>query len=221
METVLGIQFNNFVLLAVDKMHFFSIIIQKDDLNKIHKLDDHLALGAIGESGDADQFAEFISKNIQLYKMRNGHEISPNGGATYIQRNMAQALRSRHPYHVNMLVAGFDTQTNQPELYYIDYLAALVKIPYGGHGYGAFFTAGLMDRVYNPEATEEEAVEIMKNCIAEIQKRMVINLPQFKVCIVDKDGIKHLPDIKIEPIQRNVPKVSSVPVTATIQPMQH
>lgn len=221
METLLGIQFNNFVMLAVDKVNIFHIIIQKDDLNKIHKLDDHLVLGAIGESGDADQFAEFISKNIQLYKMRNGHEMSPNGAATYIQRNMAQSLRSRHPYHVNMLVAGFDTQTNQPELYFIDYLAALVKVPYAGHGYGGFFTAGLMDRIYKPDATVEEAIEIMKNCIAEVQKRLVINLSQFKLCIVDKDGLKELPDIKIEPIKTIVPKVSSYPVMASIQPMQH
>ena len=36
--------------------------------------------------------------------------------------------RSRTPYHVNMLVAGWDNDKKTPELYYMDYLAAMVKV---------------------------------------------------------------------------------------------
>ena len=31
-----------------------------------------------GESGDTVQFAEYIEKNIQLYKMRNGRNVKMN-----------------------------------------------------------------------------------------------------------------------------------------------
>ena len=36
------------------------------------KLSDKLLMAVCGESGDTVQFAEYIGKNIQLYKMRNG-----------------------------------------------------------------------------------------------------------------------------------------------------
>lgn len=48
-----------------------------------------------GEAGDTTQFAEFIAKNIQLYKMRNGYGLSPKAAATYTRRNLAEYLRTR------------------------------------------------------------------------------------------------------------------------------
>lgn len=48
-----------------------------------------------GEAGDTVQFAEYIAKNIQLYKMRNGYELSPKAAANYTRRNLAEYLRSR------------------------------------------------------------------------------------------------------------------------------
>lgn len=48
-----------------------------------------------GESGDTTQFAEYIAKNIQLYKMRNTYEMSPKEAVNFTRRNLADALRSR------------------------------------------------------------------------------------------------------------------------------
>lgn len=63
--------------------------------NKIYEMTDHIVMGINGESGDTTQFAEFIAKNIQLYKMRNGYEVSTVSAANFTRRNLADALRSR------------------------------------------------------------------------------------------------------------------------------
>jgi hypothetical protein len=42
------------------------------DHDKMFKLSNNLVMAVAGEAGDTVQFAEYISKNIQLYKMRNG-----------------------------------------------------------------------------------------------------------------------------------------------------
>lgn len=76
------------------------------DENKIHKISDNLMIATIGESGDSIQFTEFISKNIALYKMRNGYDLSPKSAAHFTRKNLADYLRSRTPYQVNMFVAG-------------------------------------------------------------------------------------------------------------------
>lgn len=64
------------------------------DEDKIHKISDKLIMGVIGDQGDSTQFAEYIAKNIQLYKMRNGYELGPTAAANFTRRNLAEYLRS-------------------------------------------------------------------------------------------------------------------------------
>ena len=51
---------------------------------------------------------------------------------------------------VNLIVVGYDKESEECQMYYMDYLAAMVKVPYAAHGYGGFFTTALMDRHYRP-----------------------------------------------------------------------
>lgn len=115
MECLLGMAFNEFVILAADQTSSHSILVVKQgkycfskldstdtvivDENKLYKLSEKLLLSVCGESGDTNQFAEFIEKNIQLYKMRNGYDLSPCSAATWTRRNLADSLRSRVRCH--------------------------------------------------------------------------------------------------------------------------
>ena len=131
-----------------------------------------MLMTVVGESGDTTQYAEFVAKNIQLYKMQNGYNLSPKACANFTRRNLADYLRSRvcfsfvyitltifftiltiisllqTPFHVNILMAGFDPESKECEMYVLDYLASMVKAPFAAHGYGGFFTTALMDRKY-------------------------------------------------------------------------
>ena len=42
------------------------------------KLSEKIVMLCSGETGDTVQFAEYIQKNLQLYKMRNGKDFSSN-----------------------------------------------------------------------------------------------------------------------------------------------
>nr|XP_055074976.1 proteasome subunit beta type-2 isoform X2 [Misgurnus anguillicaudatus] len=160
------------------------------------KLSEKILLLCVGEAGDTVQFAEYIQKNVQLYKMRNGYELSPSAAANFTRKNLAEYLRSRTPYHVNLLLAGYD-ETDGPGLYYMDYLSALAKAPFAAHGYGAFLTLSIMDRYYRPDLTREEAVDLLKKCVEELNKRFILNLPSFTVRLIDKDGIHDMEKISV------------------------
>ena len=54
----------------------------------------HVAMSVVGEAGDCAQFAEYIEKNIQLYRIRNGYELSPNEMVNFTRKLLAEALRS-------------------------------------------------------------------------------------------------------------------------------
>lgn len=73
---------------------YVSIFLGTDE-DKMFKLSDHLLMAVNGEAGDTTQFAEYIEKNIQLYKMRNGYQLSPPAAASFTRRNLADSLRSQ------------------------------------------------------------------------------------------------------------------------------
>ena len=100
---------------------------------------------------------------------------------------MSDALRSRHPYNLNMLIAGC---TNGPELYWLDMYASVNKIPFAAHGYAAFFCMSLMDRHYRADMSLEDAKELMLMCFRELKMRFIVNFPSYIVKVVDKSGIR-------------------------------
>jgi len=51
---------------------------------------------------------------------------------------------------VNILMAGYDDVEKKAELYYMDYLASMMQLPYCAHGYGSHFVLGCMDAYYKP-----------------------------------------------------------------------
>lgn len=71
--------------------HYFYLI----DFDKMIPLSDRILMLVSGECGDCIQFSEYIAKNIQLYKMRNGYELSPDAAANFTRRDLAESLRSR------------------------------------------------------------------------------------------------------------------------------
>ena len=91
----MGMTFGDFAMVATDRTNARSILVMKEDYDKTIKLSDRLLMAVSGESGDTNQFAEFIAKNVQLYKMRNSYQLSPNAAANFTRRNLADYLRSR------------------------------------------------------------------------------------------------------------------------------
>jgi len=84
----------------------------------------------------------------------------------------------------------------------MDYLASMIKAPYAAHGYGGFFTTSIMDRHYKADMTRQQAYALMIECVKEVQHRLVLNLPNFAVVIVDKDGIHKMDTINPEVIAK-------------------
>lgn len=81
-----------------------SFCVSLPDVDKTYQLSDQLVMSAVGESGDTTQFAEFITKNVQLYKMQNSYELSPSAAANFTRRNLADYLRSRASLAANFVM---------------------------------------------------------------------------------------------------------------------
>ena len=178
------------MILASDQSNAHSILVYQDNLDKICPVTSHSAMAVAGPNCDLVNFTEYISKNIRLYELSNdGTKLSMHAQANFARGELAYALR-RGPYQVNILLGGYDEKTGEASLYHLDYMGTLQKVDFGAQGYAAYFTLSIMDREWKDTCTEEEAIEIIKHCVAEIQKRFLIQQPNFMIKAVDKNGVR-------------------------------
>ncbi|KIJ59883.1 hypothetical protein HYDPIDRAFT_170577 [Hydnomerulius pinastri MD-312] len=192
METSFAITGKGYVIVAADSTAARSIVKMKVDEDKIKELSSHLLMAYSGEPGDTVQFAEFVERNIRLYQIRNLYPLRPAAAASWIRRALAESLRSRNPYSVNLLLGGYDLADHTPNLYWVDYLGTVVEVPFAAHGYGSYFALSLLDRYHDPEASLEEGLATLRRCIDEVSKRLVVSPGNYKVKVVDKDGVREI-----------------------------
>lgn len=124
--------------------------------------------------------------------LRHHVELRPKAASSWIRSQLADSLRSRHPYQVNLLLGGFDLPTSTPTLHWLDYLGTLATVPYAAHGYGAYFCLSLMDAHHRPDMTQEEGLDLLRMCIKELKIRFVMDLGSWKVRIVDREGTREV-----------------------------
>ncbi|KAG8623489.1 hypothetical protein KVT40_008465 [Elsinoe batatas] len=192
MEVLLGITGKDFTLLASSKAAMRGATILKSSDDKTRELNTHNLIAFSGEAGDTVQFAEFIQANIRLYSTRNSTSLSPSATSSFIRTELASSLRSRSPYTVNLLLAGYDESTHKPELYWIDYLASCAKVPYAAHGYAQYYCLSTLDKHHHPDISLEEGLRILAMCSEELRRRLPVDFKGLLVKVVDKDGIREV-----------------------------
>ncbi|KAI8322983.1 proteasome component Pre1 [Martensiomyces pterosporus] len=192
MEAQFAIAGKDFVVSVTDTSVVHSIVKMKKNQDKTWQLSPLALMSVSGEPGDTSNFSEYIQGNVKLYSVRNSQDLSPSESATFLRGELARALRSRKPYQVNILVAGYDKNSGEASLYWIDYLAAMAKVPYAAHGYCSYFLYSVMDREYTPDITLEKALDIVKKCFEVLKSRFLIDFPEFTIKVIDKDGTRQL-----------------------------
>jgi len=184
---------DGYVLIASDMQGGRGIISMKSDLDRQYVIES-LVFAASGESGDVTQWAEQAAANLKLHAIRNHTALRPAPSAAWIRQSLATSLRSRTPYSVNLLLAGWDPTAGEgePSVYWIDYLGTMAKVPYSATGYGAYLALSTMDRYHDPEGGLEHGLELLRRCIGEVQKRLIVNLGKFKVRVITAEGVREI-----------------------------
>ncbi|KAG7669992.1 hypothetical protein Ndes2526B_g06367 [Nannochloris sp. 'desiccata'] len=193
MDFLAGIRGKDFVMVCSDTTAVQSIVTMKLDEDKLVPIDSHKLFALSGEAGDRVNFSEYIIANARLYALRNDVSLSTKAVANMTRQELATALR-KSPYNCNLLLAGFDGDDG-PALYWCDYLATLHHMNICGTGYGSYFVLSLFDKLWRPDITEEEALEMMKKGIEEVKSRLVVAPPKYVIKIIDKDGIRKLVEV--------------------------
>ena len=190
MDCVFAVQGKDFILLAGDRASVSNSIIKLQDTDhKLYKLTDNQVIACVGEAYDKKDFPKYIKANMELYFFQNGQRLTTEEAAAYIRNQFAEGIRSS-PYQCNCLLAGFDE--DGPKLYWLDYLGSYAKLLKAAHGYGAYFLYGLMDNFYKKNMSLVDGEDIIKKCINELKTRFSINMVDFDVFKITKNGIEDI-----------------------------
>lgn len=85
---------------------------------------------------------------------------SRSAASSWIRRQLAEYLRSRTPFRVNLLLGGVEGD-GVPSLYYLDYLASCCKLEYAAQGYCGYMAPAVLDRYWKPNMSQAEGFELM------------------------------------------------------------
>ena len=190
MDCVFAVQGPDYILIAGDRASVSNSIIKLQDTDhKILKLTNSQLIAIVGEAYDKKNFGKYIKANMENYYFQNGQRLTTDETAAYIRKELAEGIRSS-PHQCNCLLAGYDI--DGPKLYWLDYLGSYAKLLKAAHGYGAYFLYGLMDNFYKKDLKLNEGEDIIKKCINELKTRFSINMVDFDVFKITKDGIEDI-----------------------------
>ena len=109
MDCVIGFTGKGFTLIGADQNAGRSIMVFQQDLDKIMHLDSHKLLGVAGDPADTVFEPQYLQKNVELYRLRNGVKLSTHAAANYIRGEKAANLRKAMT-QVDMLIGGYDEE---------------------------------------------------------------------------------------------------------------
>ena len=125
MDSAFGICGKDWVIVCTDTSVNRSIFTLKHDDDKIMQINQFKVMACTGEQTDRYQFSNLMMRNLQLMEFRTGFEPSVEATAQFMRSEMAQSLRSRSPFQVNVLMGGYDQIEKEAKLYWMDYLGTL------------------------------------------------------------------------------------------------
>ena len=206
----------SFTILAADCSAARSILVFKQDEDKIHNLGMNKLAACGGPNGDCTSFIEFVQRNLVLNGYRMGVPFSTAAVANFTRGELAKAVRKR-PYQVSLLIGGVDAplvapasksaaadgaaaaeekgaasvaaeEKHVPSLFFLDYMGTLQKVNFAAQGICGNFILSLFDRHWKAGMTMDEAKELVHACLEELKTRFMLSQPNFSIKVVNAAG---------------------------------
>ncbi len=145
-----GIVTDDGVVLAARK-RVRSPLLEADTIEKIHEVDDHLAVASAGHAADARQLVDAARRVAQHHRVRYGEPVGVESLATHLADHVQEHTQSggSRPFGAALLVAGVDPDrpgggVGQSRLFEVDpsgtpYGWRAVSIGNGTDGIRGFF----------------------------------------------------------------------------------
>jgi len=185
--TTVGMVFDGGVVIAADKRATMGTFIASKDVEKIHMIDDRMAITMAGGVGDAQSLVRMIKAELEIYKYTNGVSMTVNGTATLLA-NVLQGNKY-YPYLVQLIVGGYD---KSPRIFDLDPFGGLMEEKYVSTGSGSVVAYGILDEMYKDGMSEQEAMKVAAKAINAAMKRDNATGEGIDLITISKDRVRRL-----------------------------
>jgi proteasome beta subunit len=183
--TVVGISYNNGVILAAEKRVSFGNFVVNKSIKKTFSVTDHVGAACAGMVADMQVLVRQVEALAKIRKLETRREVAPNSVAKLMSVIMFE--RRYFPLLTQVIVGGINSK---PEIYTLDPLGSVLPDDYAAVGTGAEMALGIMDAEFKPNMTEEKAKELAIRAIKSAIQRDAASGDGIDVLVVSKSGHK-------------------------------
>lgn len=181
--TVVGISYNNGVVLAAEKRVSFGNFVVNKNIKKTFSVTDHVGAACAGMVADMQVLVRQVEALSKIRKLETRRNVAPNSVAKLMSVIMFE--RRYFPLLTQVIVGGIDSK---PEIYTLDPLGSVLPDDYAAVGTGAEMALGIMDAEFKPNMTEEKARELAVRAIRSAIQRDAASGDGIDVLFVTKGG---------------------------------
>ena len=201
--TVIGLRFNEGVLVAGDRLATMNYMVGSRDIQKVYATDDHSLMAIAGAAGPSIEMARLLRVQFEHYEKIEGQSLELEGKANtlsgLIRQNLPAAMQG---LVVVPIFAGFDRRRGVGRVWKYEITGArFEEQEYDSVGSGSIFAKESLKKRWKPGATRAEAiamvVEALTDAADEDRATGGIDVlrgiyPTIKVCTAK--GIEDVPD---------------------------
>ena len=164
--TVVGLSYNDGVLLAAEKRVAFGNFVVNKNIRKTFPVTDHVGAACAGMVADMQVLVRQVEALAKIRRLETRREVPPNSIAKLMSVIMFE--RRYFPLLTQVIVGGIN---EKPEIYTLDPLGSVLPDDYAAVGTGAEMALGIMDAEFKPNMSEEKVTELATRAIRSAIQR--------------------------------------------------
>ena len=181
--TVVGISYNDGVILAADKRISFGNFVVNKNIKKTFSVTDHVGAACAGMVADMQVLVRQVEALAKIRKLELRREVAPNSIAKLMSVIMFE--RRYFPLLTQVIVGGIN---EKPEIYTLDPLGSVLPDDYAAVGTGAEGALGIMDAEFKPNMSEEAVKELASRAIRSATQRDTASGDGIDILYITRTG---------------------------------
>jgi proteasome beta subunit len=181
--SVVGISYNDGVILAADKRISFGNFVVNKNIKKTFTVTDHVGAACAGMVADMQVLVRQVEALAKIRRLETRREVAPNSIAKLMSVIMFE--RRYFPLLTQVIVGGIN---ERPEIYTLDPLGSVLPDDYAAVGTGAEGALGIMDAEFKPNMSEEKVRELASRAIRSAVQRDAASGDGIDILFITKSG---------------------------------
>jgi proteasome beta subunit len=197
--TTVGVVCKDGVVLGADRRATAGYLIADKRANKIHKINDNMALTIAGTVSDAQLLVKVIRSELKLMELQMGRTPSLKESANLLATIVYHNIRnfSAVPGITHFLIAGKDESGFSLYDLYPDGSLTEVK-DFIASGSGSVMAFGVLETLYEKDSDTEKGVDLIKKSLKAAMERDIATGNGVQIVAITSKGIETKLDKEIK-----------------------